>query len=235
MNIENKGYSYGNNKGIQYAQEKYNFDFIIISNPDILVKKIDVKLLYQFNDCILGTLIKSKKGTNQNPYIIKNFKFISNFYYKGFKYDKHYYIIITTLFIKIYREILVFISKLFKRKTLKSYALHGAFLIIPKKIINQFDKLFDENMFLFNEELVLAEKAKQKGIKSLICLNCIVKHKEDGSMNLSNINIYEQNKKSFLYFYKKSTIKHKIEFYNHQIRQNSALKNKKSQFRHCPN
>lgn len=44
MNVENKGYSYGNNRGIEYCHNNYEYDYIIISNPDIIIKKFDFKV-----------------------------------------------------------------------------------------------------------------------------------------------------------------------------------------------
>ncbi|MDD6292259.1 MAG: hypothetical protein PUA71_00245, partial [Eubacteriales bacterium] len=42
INIENKGYGYGNNVGIKYAEKNYKYQYIIIANPDTIVKSIDV-------------------------------------------------------------------------------------------------------------------------------------------------------------------------------------------------
>ncbi len=37
INIENRAYSYGNNIGIKHANEKYNYKYLVISNPDIII------------------------------------------------------------------------------------------------------------------------------------------------------------------------------------------------------
>lgn len=49
LNEKNKGYGYGNNKGIEYAVNQYDYEFIIISNPDIIVRKFDGKNLKSGN------------------------------------------------------------------------------------------------------------------------------------------------------------------------------------------
>ena len=41
----NKGYAYGNNYGIDYLNKHYNVDYIIISNPDIIVEEDVIKRL----------------------------------------------------------------------------------------------------------------------------------------------------------------------------------------------
>lgn len=41
LSVENKGYSYGNNQGIKFVLENYEYDFIVISNPDVLIERYD--------------------------------------------------------------------------------------------------------------------------------------------------------------------------------------------------
>lgn len=203
VNVENLGYSYGNNEGIKYVNEYYDYDFLVISNPDIIVNKINMESLYRYQNSIIGTVIKSKNGTNQNPYIVKNFNIYDKYYYKGFKDSKKLYIYLASIIMKAHRELRMFFNKVRPNEIVDVYALHGSFLIFPKKILDSLGLPFDDNMFLFNEELVLAKKAKAKNINSKICMDCKVSHKEDGSMNLSDVNIYEQNRKSYLYYYNK--------------------------------
>ena len=45
LNVENKGYGYGNNQGIIFANDHYNFDYLIISNPDIEIVKFSLENL----------------------------------------------------------------------------------------------------------------------------------------------------------------------------------------------
>lgn len=40
ISIANKGFGYGNNIGIEYALRNYTFEYLIISNSDIVVKDI---------------------------------------------------------------------------------------------------------------------------------------------------------------------------------------------------
>lgn len=46
INCENRGYGAGNNTGIRYAMKNYDFDFLTISNPDIIIQSfpMDVKI-----------------------------------------------------------------------------------------------------------------------------------------------------------------------------------------------
>ena len=45
INVENKGYSYGNNRGIEYALKNYAFEWLVIANPDTVIKKFDFSTL----------------------------------------------------------------------------------------------------------------------------------------------------------------------------------------------
>ena len=45
INVENLGYGNGNNKGVEFAINNYEFKFLIISNPDVAIIKMDKKYL----------------------------------------------------------------------------------------------------------------------------------------------------------------------------------------------
>ena len=82
MDEKNKGYSFGNNKGITFANEKYEYEYIIISNPDIIVK--------QFNDNlpdaeIIAPKVVTMSGKNQNPMAIKENRLAEYLVYQGLK------------------------------------------------------------------------------------------------------------------------------------------------------
>ena len=64
LNEVNKGYSYGNNRGIEYVKKNYEFEYIIISNPDIVVKKRIANLP---DAEIIAPKIIAASGKNQNP------------------------------------------------------------------------------------------------------------------------------------------------------------------------
>lgn len=82
LDEKNKGYSFGNNKGITFANEKYEYEYIIISNPDIIVK--------QFNDNlpdaeIIAPKVVTMSGKNQNPMAIKENRLAEYLVYQGLK------------------------------------------------------------------------------------------------------------------------------------------------------
>lgn len=78
---------------------------------------------------------------------------------------------------------------------------HGSFIIISKKAITLMKPIFDEHIFLFAEENVLSIKAERKGLKICYYDNIHIKHKEDGSMKLSNLSINNFLAESNIYVY----------------------------------
>lgn len=88
INIENKGYGYGNNVGIEYVNNKYEYQYIIIANPDTVVKRVDIKLIKKIDYGIIAPDIRTKNGKIQNPYWVIENRFAEWLIYIGFKYKK---------------------------------------------------------------------------------------------------------------------------------------------------
>ena len=76
IGIENKGYGYGNNVGTQFAMEHYDYDFLIISNSDIIIKKIDTLDKYKEESMVIAPKTVMKTGKHQNPDTPWELKFI---------------------------------------------------------------------------------------------------------------------------------------------------------------
>ena len=88
------------------------------------------------------------------------------------------------------------------KKSVKVYQLHGSFIIFTKALIDKFESLFDENMFLFAEESYLAYLLKNNNIPSYYFKSLYVIHKEDGSMKYRN-DINEKLAESNIYLMEK--------------------------------
>lgn len=202
INIENKGYSYGNNVGIKYAIDNYKFDYIVVSNPDILIEKFDDNLLKKgFRYGIVAPKITAANGNNQNPMAIFSNHLSDYLEYIGLKKNINFLFLLGICINKIMREFLIVFYKLLKKRQYKIYAAHGSFLLISQKAVHELFPVYDENVFLFAEEGILAYKAKVANIETCYLDDIHILHKEDGSMRLSNISISDELKKSNIYFY----------------------------------
>ena len=199
INIENKGYSYGNNIGIEYAIKKYEYDYIIISNPDVIVMQFNTpKNKYD----IIAPKIIAKDGRYQNPMIVKRNRLSEYIIYKGFKLNIKLFLYLGVSITKFKRFIC---TKITQRNDISYpiYQPHGSFVIISRKVIEILHPIYDENMFLFAEEGVLALKSEKNGFIPYYCSDIVIQHKEDGSMKLAGARINGEILRSNIYFYEK--------------------------------
>ncbi len=199
INVPNKGYSYGNNRGIEYAKKHFVFDYIIISNPDITIEKFDEETIDSNKDYgIIAPKIVTKSGKLQNPICVYKNRLSEKLIYYGLKKNSKLLFVIGIAITKIMRAITI---KIQKKSTYQIFAAHGSFVIITKASIEKLYPVYDENLFLFAEEGVLAYKSARLGIKTGQFNSIIIKHKEDSCMKLSNLSINEELKKANIYYY----------------------------------
>ncbi len=200
LSVPNNGYSFGNNIGIRHAINNYNFDSLIVSNPDIIIESLPIDTIKSYENCLIGPKVINKRGKNQNPMYYGCYIPAQKLIYKGLKSNNKILFYLGLLINKIIKALtrVVFVYK----DTIKVYQLHGSFIIIKRSVLEDNMQLFDENMFLFAEESYLAIKMKQQNIKSIYDKRIVVKHKEDGSMKFRN-DINEKLKESNIYVYEK--------------------------------
>lgn len=200
--IPNKGYGTGNNYGINKALAQYDFKYLAVSNPDIIIKKFDTRKLPQ--NGVIGPEIVARSGKHQNPYWAVENRLAQAFIYEGFKKRNFRISLIGIAFNKIIREAFYKKAKADKKRScFKVYAVHGSFVIFARNTLEKLGAPYDENMFLFWEEALLAYRCKEKGIRTWYCKDILVNHKEDGSMDLAHIDDKKELRKSFIYYYQK--------------------------------
>lgn len=200
---ENKGYSAGNNLAIQFIKDNYDYKFLIVSNPDIIIREFDIDILDQIEADIIAPKIICSNKKNQNP-MFYNYMPISEYIiYKAFKNDSRFLFFLGVAYNKVMRSFYRMINTIKRKKRVKIYAPHGSFIIFRKLLIDKLKSVFDENIFLLCEESDLAMQMNKSNVISTYTNEISVFHKEDGSMKLANINTKVIHKKSYLYYYKK--------------------------------
>ncbi len=199
--IENKGYGYGNNQGIKYALENYNFDYLIVCNADIEVQKWDVGELP--SEKVSAPMITTINGKKQNPYWAKSNKFGDWLIYKGHKNQSRLFMFLGQGMNKLIREIYLLSFAKSRKRVSRIYAAHGSFLIFPRKIVDRIAPVFDENMFLYYEEAYLAKKLHRNNIEIELQKDISILHYEDGSTKGSNIDLSKHASQSYIYYYEK--------------------------------
>lgn len=190
FNRSNYGFAKGNNSGIKFAKEKYNPDFYIVINNDIIIKQKNMfeeihkmEELYKFD--VLGPKIIARNDINQNPnYLVL---------YKNKDIIKHLIkmsIIDLLISVGLYNKVKNYKQKnanlnmkVDKKLILEDVPLHGAALVFSTRYINKYNEPFDESTFLYGEEEFLYYRKLRDGLKFIYTPDISVYHKEDASLN----------------------------------------------------
>lgn len=196
---KNIGFAKGNNVGCDFLRKKYNCDYYIFSNSDILVPPnifVWIKDTYINNKCdILGPDIYAPKlQIHQNP--IK-------------RYSENITVVNMKIIKKKIEKMLIKHNFSYKNKTkntsnnkqqfnskvtkLFDCAIHGSFIISNKKIFDYYDEFFNENTFLYMEEYLLFLRCRNSGLKTLVSLDNQVIHLQGKSTDVNESN-YKQKK-----------------------------------------
>ena len=192
-NISNKGYGSGINLGSKYLIEHYDVKYIIVSNTDIIINcEEDLKTLLSFmrnNIAIIGPTILENGDIN-----------------RGWKVPSVFVDCLLNLPIihrKIRKKLLFYKNDAYNSDKTVVEAVSGCFFIINAKAFVDVD-FFDENIFLYYEENVIASKLKAKNYQNLIINNVKVIHNHSVTIDKSfnRIKKFKVLKKSQRYFHK---------------------------------
>lgn len=202
ITIPNKGYSFGNNRGIEYAMNSFDFDYVVVLNPDTIITHFDDSKLDVYSNYVIGPRIVNLQNKYQNPLKFKRSKILETMIYKGLKFHNFFLLYLGFAINKIIR--IAYLCVHLFRDNIQVYALHGSCVIFPKSVLIKIGLPYDENIFLFAEEDVLAQKCKKKGIESYVFDGISILHKEDGSMNFNSSSVNHSNlAKSYIYMFEK--------------------------------
>lgn len=198
LKVENKGYGAGNNAGIKFGLANYSFEWLVISNPDITISKFNIEVLKSNSNRIIAPKILTRKGKNQNP----STPFVPNKWIEKLLYKTYvgYHKKIVWLFYIWSRLTKIFYYTIQNARP-RIFAPHGAFILIPQNVLKRLYPLFNEKMFLFNEEFHLGRLAANKGIEIVYTPEIVINHKEDGSVSLFKESIFNLTRHSFIKYY----------------------------------
>ncbi|MDM8244393.1 glycosyltransferase [Limosilactobacillus vaginalis] len=157
----NGGYSYGNNYGIRYMLNRGNkYKFFSIVNPDVVFQNANFE--YQMNVlsgsneyAAIGSLIYKNNNVdlNNQAWVIPS---IYSFCFRTFLLIKN-------------KNVPQHDFKLYKDNIVEAGIIPGSFFIIKANIFQKIG-LFDENIFMYNEETVLSIKLANINMKVLLDL-----------------------------------------------------------------
>lgn len=189
---KNYGFAKANNKGIEYAQKKYDPNFYCVINNDVFIYQKDfiqrinqTYKKYKFD--MLGPKIDSPSGESVNPFpVLKKRKEIINEIKKCQKLIEIYNSVLLTTILLIYIRVKkIFVKPIVIKNSDKieeKVALHGCAIIFSKKYIQKYKNGFYEGTFLFHEEEFLYQRVVQDKQISIYDPNLEVFHKEGASL-----------------------------------------------------
>lgn len=189
---ENRGYAAGNNVGIRYLLNNSKVDNIIISNPDIIVLEKDIealtKNLEEEEISLIAPRIKEPIGISRGwklptftSELISNIPFVRKFEQNILSYKEEEY----------------------KKNLTEVEVVKGCFFIIKRKVLEEIG-LFDENTFLYYEEVILAKKLQEKGYRTFVDNHVEIVHALSKSIDKSakRIQKFKYLKQSQFYYEK---------------------------------
>ena len=200
LSDRNGGYSYGNNFGLKYLEALgQDYDYVVISNPDVEVSKEAFEACFQELEeneklAVCAPIMLNGEGNHirrsswkiRTPKIdmINSSRLNEVLFYKWFRDGE-------------YRE------EEYKQEKLEVECVSGAFFAIKLNLFKQIG-YFDENVFLFYEEDILASKLKKLGYKEMSLNSVSFKHFESQSIGkaMSYFNKIKRLQTSKMYFQK---------------------------------
>lgn len=198
---KNGGYDYGNNFGIRYLQNlNEEYDYYIISNPDIFVTEEAIKHCLEVaeNDSKIGVIAPRMFNKDNNPIRRSSWKM------RTFWLDVvHSTRVLEMIFYKILRNG-EYSSKDYEKEILEVEAISGAFFVIKANVLNEIG-LFDEDVFLFYEEDILAKMLSEKKYKTISLNSEKFIHYESQTIG-KTFNYYKKMRQLFIskmYYHKK--------------------------------
>jgi len=166
---KNGGYAYGNNIGLRHSKN-LGADYVIVCNPDTEFSEDAIK------SC-LNSFKRSSKIAAVSPKVTSGsiaFKFTSS------------------LGEIAYSNLLL--NKIFKPRTIKNSfnskdimrvdVIPGSFVMYDMKKVSEVD-YYDENTFLYHEEIIIGRKLYNKGYIQVIDLNSEYEHHHSVSVSKS--------------------------------------------------
>lgn len=193
---KNLGYSYGNNYGAKFILKHFEAEYILISNPDVEIPKNFVKNMMNYleNDsklaAVSGLMLNYKKEiiASQIAWQIPNLL--------------SYAIMNLEVLVKIYNPIKYKNLDLNGNNNNLTYVdcLPGSCFVIRSDILEKIG-FFDDNIFLYCEEVVLAKKIKDLGFINGLSFDDFFVHKHFKKRSLkTEMGYYVRLYKSRLYF-----------------------------------
>jgi len=191
----NYGYAKGNNFGLKLAR-KLGYKYALISNNDVVIEKPVLNtLITALNKlekaAVVGPRVYGPNGKRQGPSSKPNL------------YHYFFYPVFIPILWPMKKLMTRIMSKSRDGKTRYCYNLIGCFMLMDLDVMEEAG-WFDENTFLYAEEVILAEKLKKVGYKMAYVDSVYIRHMHGQStQNLGNKNVLLRKLNADLYYFRR--------------------------------
>lgn len=171
----NGGYGYGNNYGIRYLHSNYKSEFILLSNPDVIVdeKALSALELFLRNERDYAVVTPSMLDSNKNRCLNAAFKIPSKV---EFIFSTNW------LYERIFRPLFYKDIKNPSSQKKDVDAVAGSLFLMNADYILK-SGMFDENIFLYWEEIVLGMRIRSIRKKAALLTNEFFIHNHSVSIS----------------------------------------------------
>jgi len=182
----NGGFSYGNNFGYRYISEHFLVDYVVFSNNDVIFETDTIRKLIEI-------LCNNSRALAAAPLILDLNNQPMSLPWKSQQSFSQY------LGIRNGHACLFSMSEL--RDITQVYMVSGCCFAVSIKLFRNIG-LFDENVFLYNEEGILSRKAKEAGYSIWFAPMVSIIHDHGASTGNSNIFVDKEIIKSGMYYWR---------------------------------
>ena len=188
---KNNGYASGNNIGLQFVMDNYDYDLIFLINPDVIFdKNVINECIYVFNNPDVGVvsprMMDYKMQKDISCWCFPNFyhhAFMNLYFYrKGKRYN-----------VNIEPN---------EYKNMPVDVVRGSFMCLSSKALNK-TGLFDEKTFLYNEENIICYKMKKNNYEVRVINNIYYIHNHPPKKNSNIKSLIKHNRNSTYYYFVK--------------------------------
>lgn len=230
----NEGFTRGNNFGIRYIREHYEFDFLVVMNNDVMIIETCLynkltEYMRSFDFAVAGPNITDVFGLPTNPlkYELPERSKLEKGLKKGRRLIKLYELGLLPVYWNI-RNISDRVKSIFRKPPAVKYefnavtnvVLHGSIWFFSNRYFECFDGLPDKQYMYFEEE-TLQLVLRNKGLKSLYIPDITVVHLHGQSINTAYKNKADKLRLAIKY----ETVGEYIELYDRLEKEGKKTQN----------
>ncbi len=207
LNNQNDGFAKGNNIGFEYIKSKYDLDYLVVMNNDIIIDDFEFEnkiksFMNEYQVDVCGPDIVTLNKNHQNPLVLSPFS--NSFLKKRIFVDTiKTYFLKSDLVFNWYSQYKEKNRPKPRSKPNKAFncILHGSCVVYSKKYISRENFAFLPITFMYNEEAILYDYLEYRGYQTGYCDETTITHLEGAATSTS----IKDTKEKVLFRFKHNT------------------------------